>query len=196
MKRILEHIKMFATLTPELETEVLTLLGRRSCRKGDTIRGAQNANAFSYFLMSGSARVFYTLGGKEHTVAFYFADEFVLMSRYAVLHYPETVTIEFLESSELTVVPQLKMRNLLVESGAVADTASLLVLNTALVNHVSFLEERVHVMQSLSAAERFQWLISRYPRIMEVANITQIASYLGLTKETLYRIRGGRYPAR
>ena len=34
------------------------------------------------------------------------------------------------------------------------------------------------------------------PRLGEVATTTQIASFLGITKETLYRIRGGKYSAR
>ena len=37
------------------------------------------------------------------------------------------------------------------------------------------------------------WLTSRYPRLLHVATITQIASYLGVTKETLYRIRNNNY---
>lgn len=48
-------------------------------------------------------------------------------------------------------------------------------------------------MQTLNATQRYRWLINRYPRILESATTTQIASYLGLTKETLYRIRNNKY---
>ena len=90
-------------------------------------------------------------------------------------------------------MPHLKVKDILDDVGKVSDTAGLLFLSTALMQYVAFLEERVSVMQSLGAEERYQWLLHRYPRITECANATQIASYLGITKETLYRIRGGKY---
>lgn len=34
---------------------------------------------------------------------------------------------------------------------------------------------------------------SQAPRLLQTATITQIASFLGLTKETLYRIRHNNY---
>lgn len=193
---ILQHISRFAPLPPELEAEVRSLLKEQRFRKGESFRGAANFTSYAYYVDSGSARLFYTLGGKEHTVSFTFPGEFVMISRHVLKTYPDTIAIQFLEPTEVTVVPQLQVKDAIKESGEVPATAGLLVLNAALLQYVSFLEERVHVMQSMSADERYRWIIRRYPRIMECANLTQIASYLGLTKETLYRIRSGRYPLR
>jgi hypothetical protein len=57
------------------------------------------------------------------------------------------------------------------------------------------LEERITVLQHYSARERYLWALERYPRLTECATVTQIASFLGLTKETLYRIRSDNYIA-
>lgn len=49
------------------------------------------------------------------------------------------------------------------------------------------------MLQNTSARERYQWVVDRYPRLLERSTVTQIASFLGVTKETLYRIRAGKY---
>ena len=59
--------------------------------------------------------------------------------------------------------------------------------------HVLALEERLDALQTMSAEERYRWALKRYPRITECATLTQIASFLGVTKETLYRIKSGKY---
>ncbi|MDE6629544.1 MAG: hypothetical protein K2K36_09275 [Muribaculaceae bacterium] len=192
---ILEHIRRFAPLTPELEDEVRALLKELRFRKGDSFHGAVNFTSCAYYVESGSARLFYTLAGKEHTVSFTFPGEFVMISSHVLNTYPDTVAIQFLEPTVVTVVPHVQVKDVIRESGQVTPMAGLLVFNAALLQYVGFLEERVHVMQSMSAEERYRWVIRRYPRIVECANLTQIASYLGLTKETLYRIRSGRYSA-
>ena len=85
---------------------------------------------------------------------------------------------------------------MLNESGSIDDTAGLIFLTTSLLQYATQLEERVGVMQSLGADERYRWVLHRYPRITECANTTQIASFLGMTKETLYRIKSGKYSRR
>ena len=59
--------------------------------------------------------------------------------------------------------------------------------------HVKYLEERVMLLQTASAPERYRWMEKRYPRVIERATMTQVASFLGITKETLYRIRSNKY---
>ena len=171
------------------------LLKEHKFRKGEILHGAVNFTSYGLFIEKGATRLFYTLGGKEHTVAFNFSGEFVMISNNVLKAYPDTIAIQFLEPTVVTLVPHVSVKEMLVKSGRVSATAGLLLLNAALIQYTAFLEERVYVMQTLSAGERLQWIMKRYPRIMECANLTQIASYLGLTKETLYRLRSGRYPS-
>ena len=49
--------------------------------------------------------------------------------------------------------------------------------------------ERLHTIQFAKAEERYQNLISIYPNITQRIPLTHIASYLGITLETLSRIR-------
>lgn len=188
-----EHIKTFAKMTPEIEASLRSLMKEKSFRKGDTIRGAFNLTHYSYYIKRGAARVYVTSGGKEHTLSFSFDDEFIIAPQQSIKDDPDTIAIQFLEPTEIIYLAHLKVKDILIDSTAIETTSSLLFLNAALIRYTSFLEERIHVMQTLNAPQRYQWVIKRHPRILETAPATQIASYLGLTKETLYRIRNHKY---
>lgn len=189
----IDHIKKYTRMTPEIEEALLGIMRQGSFRKGEIIIGAVNFQTYAYYIMEGAARVFVTVKGKEHTFSFNFEDQFVIPSRQALDGYPDTIAVQFLENTRVIYVPHLKVRDILEESTVVNDIPALLYLNAALLRYSSAIEERLYVMQTCNAPERYRWLMEKYPRLQEIATITQIASYLGLTKETLYRIRNNRY---
>jgi|GluameStandDraft_1065615.scaffolds.fasta_scaffold04442_11 CRP-like cAMP-binding protein len=189
----IDHIKSFARMTPEIEASLRSLMKEQSYKKGDIIRGAINLINYSYYIKRGAARVFVTSGGKEHTLSFSFDDEFIIATQQSLKDNPDTIAIQFLEPTETIYFPHHKIKDNLNESTTVETTSSLLFLNAALLRYTSLLEERIYIMQTLNATQRYNWVIKRHPRILETAPATQIASYLGLTKETLYRIRNNRY---
>lgn len=51
------------------------------------------------------------------------------------------------------------------------------------------LEERITSLHIESAEERYQSLIKMHPEILQRVSLGQIASHLGITQETLSRIR-------
>ena len=53
-------------------------------------------------------------------------------------------------------------------------------------------EERTILLRTLSARERYERLLQLHPGITQKASLGQIASYLGMTQETLSRVRGAR----
>lgn len=189
----IDHIKSFARMTPEIEASLRSLMKEQSYKKGDIIRGAINLINYSYYIKRGAARVFVTSGCKEHTLSFSFDDEFIIATQQSLKDDPDTIAIQFLEPTETIYFPHHKIKDNLNDSTAVETTSSLLFLNAALLRYTSFLEERIYIMQTLNATQRYNWVIKRHPRILETAPANQIASYLGLTKETLYRIRNNRY---
>lgn len=163
--------------------------------KGHIIQSSQMLSAYAFYIVSGAVRLYYTRRGREHTISFSFADQFAVVPRNISRRYDDTLAVQFLEPSTLIFIPQQPVRDQLEESGAVDPNEGLLFLNTALLHYTDFLEERVDVMQTLSASERYAWALSRFPRLTECASTTQIASFLGLSKETLYRIKNGHYNA-
>lgn len=196
MSHPIDHIKRHLELSPEQEISMRSLMRERHFKRGDTITAVSDMRANSIYIRHGSARVFYLRGGKEQTFSFSFSDEFVMPS-YHLLEHPESqLTIEFLEPTTAYFIPMADMRMLMDEISRdhTAEAASIAI--TALFELTRKHEERILILQSASARERYNWLITRYPIILKRATITQIASYLGITKETLYRIRAGKYSSK
>ena len=196
MSHPIEHLKRHLELTPGQESSLMSLMRERHFKRGDTISAVADMRANSIYIHRGSARVYYLRGGREQTFSFSFADEFVMPS-YHLLEHPESqLTVEFLEPTIAYIIPMADMRMLMNELSRdhAAEAASIAL--TALFELTRKHEERILILQSASARERYNWLITRYPIILKRATITQIASYLGITKETLYRIRAGKYSSK
>ncbi len=160
--------------------------------KGATIDGNKNVQQHSYYIMRGAARAYYTKDGKEHTMSFAFDDEY-LMTNIVLNSVDIPLSIKFMEDSDVICIP---VRSFSVEMKKKANVNTLeasMFLNTTLAIYTSYLEERIYTLQCMNATERYDWAIKRYPRLTEYATVTQIASFLGLTRETLYRIRSGKY---
>ncbi|HEY5369070.1 MAG TPA: hypothetical protein VIJ75_08765 [Hanamia sp.] len=51
------------------------------------------------------------------------------------------------------------------------------------------MQKRIHVNISLTAEEKYSDFISKYPSISNRVPLQMIASYLGLSAETLSRVR-------
>jgi len=51
------------------------------------------------------------------------------------------------------------------------------------------LEERITSLHTESAEERYQSLVTNHPHLLQRLSLGHIASYLGITQETLSRIR-------
>jgi len=51
------------------------------------------------------------------------------------------------------------------------------------------LQQRIVSYQFKSSQERYYGLLKKYPKIQQRASLGDIASYLGITQETLSRIR-------
>lgn len=103
------------------------------------------------------------------------------------------LSIKFMEDSYIFAIP---IRSLSREMKQNADANMLeasMLLNSTLTVYNTYLEERIFTLQCMDATERYAWALKRYPRLLEYATVTQIASFLGVTRETLYRIRSGKY---
>ena len=192
-KHPIEQIKQFIELKPEEEDALREMMVERIVPKRETIVGAVNLGTFVFFLAEGAARMFYILKGKEHTIDFIFDNGFMVVPQIVLKNFPETVAIEFLEKSRIIYVPPLRIKDYLKGKSHVDKYQAILFMNAALFTHNTMLEERLNVVQNLSSTEKYVWVLNNYPRILERATITQVASFLGVTKETLYRIRAGKY---
>lgn len=99
---------------------------------------------------------------------------------------PSSYFIQATEASELLVITKENFERNLSSQGFIADLFRTLTEKQSLQ-----LLKRVHVTKSFTAEQRLKDLENNYPEFIQRFPQHIIASYLGMTKETLSRVRSG-----
>ncbi|MXV14319.1 Crp/Fnr family transcriptional regulator [Hufsiella ginkgonis] len=137
-----------------------------------------------YFIHSGFARACYFNDGKEVT-AWFMGEGDVIISVYSFFtQTPGAERIELLQDSTLVSLSYERLQE------AYRLFPEFNVIGRRLTEHYYILSEaRAIGLRMLHAKERYNRLLDQYPSVLQNASLGQIASYLGITQETLSRIR-------
>lgn len=193
MLRHLDELRSLLSLHPHLDEQINRLVVVREFRRGDHFDSVSELRHQSMFIIQGGARLYFVRNGREHTYSVAFDGEFLTVFQSLLENPAAATSVEFLETSKVAFMPMDKLHELLRATppdlfGSFAEVTIKTLLAYSLV-----LEERLILFQTCTAAERYHWLLNRYPGINKRLNATQMASLLGMTRETLYRIRSGKY---
>ncbi|WP_289687525.1 Crp/Fnr family transcriptional regulator [Muribaculum intestinale] len=198
MPHPIDILRKLHNFPDEIIGRVQELMVDEHVRKGyciESLRPTPGGTAF--YIKKGAARTFYIDKGREYTLSFAFDDDFIITNTLTGIGPGVPMNVMFLEDSDIVTFVHSEMHQTIHEG--ISDVSPLewtMFLNAILYEYAGYLEERLFNLYNASARERYEWVLRRYPRLGEVATTTQIASFLGITKETLYRIRGGKYSAR
>ncbi len=138
-----------------------------------------------YFLQQGCLRGFYNLDGKEITHWFAFENDFVTSFYSFITLQPAVENIQLLENCTLWSISKDSLTNLM---NRYTDIERL--VRIAYETYYLRLEERFINGQFKTAVERYSDLLQHTPHIVERVPLGCIASYLGISQETLSRVRG------
>ncbi|WP_256012762.1 Crp/Fnr family transcriptional regulator [Desertivirga xinjiangensis] len=137
------------------------------------------------FITQGSMRQYSVdESGNEHIVRLCIENWWVGDYESYVMLTPSKYNIDAVEDSELLLVTNEIIQDLKMKVPAIAKTI-------AKMDERNFIasQRRLHASISLSAEERYLELQKSYPELFQRFPQTMIASYLGITPETLSRIR-------
>ena len=138
------------------------------------------------FLNKGIGRTYYTIDGREMTSYFNagLRNLFVCSFTSFITRKPSFENIHFLEDTELFVLEYEQLQILYERSSAFQRLGRKL----AEFNYVLSME-RIYSLQHETALGRYNQLIETYPGLMNLVPHHYIASYLGITPESLSRVR-------
>ena len=185
MEELINKIKSNHSLSQEAEDYLYSISSKKSFAKGEVLirQGQQVQNV--YFVTDGCLRSYcYDKNGKEHTLQFAIKNWWI--SDYIAIHSDEsaTLTVECLKESEVVKFNAKaleKMYTLFPEYEPFQ--------RKILERHVVSLNKRILNQLQLTATERYTLFITQYPEIEQYTHNYHIASYLGITQESLSRIR-------
>ncbi len=174
----------YAPLNEECKSEFFNNSKIITLKKGETLVKEGQHSDKAYFVVSGSARAYYLNEGKDITDWFAFEKDFICAINSFFQNVPSPHFIEVLEETILLVISK---DNLLKLSDKYHDFERL--TNRVATKTMLKLQARIVSMQFQSAEQKYQNILSAYPNITQRVPLTHIASYIGITLETLSRIR-------
>jgi CRP-like cAMP-binding protein len=139
----------------------------------------------TFFVESGLLRMYsIDKNGKEHIIQF--APENWLISDRSSLYFNEQSSyfIDAIEDSEIVLLKQDFFINLTKIHPEISINNNLL-----LHNHIRHLQRRVNLLLGATAEERYLDFMKMYPNVFRRAPQWMIASFLGITPESLSRVR-------
>lgn len=185
IQRLREHIAKRINLTDD-ELEICTrfFVPKKLRKKQFLLNEGQVCKHISY-VNSGCLRQ-YTIDSKsiEHIIQFAIEDWWISDLNSFLSGNPATDNIDALEDSEVLLLEK-SARDELLEACPKMERFFRLLLEA---NHVAN-HRRVIEALSVSAEARYLNFIETYPKIFEQIPQSQIASYLGITPQSLSRIR-------
>ena len=174
----------YADLTTECEQDLIACCKLLRVEKNTTlVKEGQYADK-TYFIVKGAARAYYLKDGREITDWFAFEDAFITSVNSFFLNIPSPYFIELLESAVIVEIARNAMLELCDKHHSFDRLCRIIVTGTMLQ-----LQQRVVSIQFESAQQKLDNLMAIRPDITNRVPLGHIASYLGITLETLSRIR-------
>ncbi|HEV8511865.1 MAG TPA: Crp/Fnr family transcriptional regulator [Cyclobacteriaceae bacterium] len=184
-ERLHESIKAKVTLTPEEKETIKHYFIPKKLRKRQYLLNAGDVCQYLAFVEKGLLRLFST-DDKSHEHVIQFAMEGWWASDMSSFLSGDDAqyNIEALEDSELLLLTNTTLEELMEKVPRMERYFRLLMQN-----NIVALRRRVTSTQSDSAEEKYKKLMKAYPDLINRSPQHDLASYLGITPETLSRIR-------
>ena len=182
---ILKNISRFITLTPEEEQYFTSLLKVKKLKKKQYLLQEGEINRYDYFVNKGCLRT-YTIDekGLEHIVQFSIEDWWTGDMYSFLTQTPGKYNIVAIEDSDLFCIDSEALELLYTKVPKFERFFRHLLQNAFVA-----LQERILSGMSESAEERYLNFRKKYSEMDKRIPQNQIASFLGITPESLSRIR-------
>lgn len=162
----------------------LGLMGKMA-KKGDVfLREGQRCDHL-YGILKGFARVYYLdLEGKEITHWFCAKDSIITSPFSFVKGETNILFFEALEDTELILISSSQLEKLIHHLPELGEAFRHINAEFAMV-----LSRRIMSIHTKTAEERYLNLMKEHPLLFQKAKLSHIASFLGITQQSLSRIR-------
>ncbi len=178
MDRLIDNIKLYTPLNEE-ETRLLqNAVEKKACQKNELIFTEGKISDEIYFVTKGCVRLFYNVGGIDKTAFFYTEGQFICAGE------SYTFNIPAIEETELFIFRKSNIEPLLKEVHKFE-----IIARIATENELITCQKVIASFVTKSAEERYIDLLNTQGELFQRVPQQYIASFLGVSPETLSRIK-------
>jgi len=181
-----KFIQQYSTnwqLSEKTKTEIYTHLSILNFDKKHILIRENQQHGFAYFVIKGAVRSYYLKDGIEVNTWFAFENDMV-GSLHNFRNLPSRETFELVEDSMLISINFKSLKPLIYSNIEISNFIS-----SIIEEYTIFLEDRIFYSQLMNSLERYEALLENEPKVFQRVPLTYIASYLGISRETLSRLR-------
>lgn len=183
-KILIEHFSLHQQLSELTKEEICQHLSVLYYNKKQILIKESQHHDYAYFVVKGAVRSYYLKDGVEVNTWFALENDMVGSLRNFNDN-PSRETMELVEDSTLISMNIKQIKTLMHTNIQIA-----IFVNAIIEEYALFLEDRIYYSQMLSSMDRYIRLLDHEPEIFKRIPLTYIASYLGISRETLSRLRG------
>jgi CRP-like cAMP-binding protein len=182
-KNFIDHFAVEQELTDETKAEICNHLSILHLNKKHVLIKENQCHDFAYFVIKGAVRSYYLKDGVEVNTWFALENDMV-GSLQNFKNCPSRTTIELVEKSSLISINLKKIKPLMLSNVQIANF-----INAIIEEYALFLEDKVYFSQMMSSMDKYLVLLEQDPQLFQRIPLTYIASFLGISRETLSRLR-------
>ena len=184
---LFRHFEKYIKLNDELKIALIDKVGFVTFKKGEMVHNANNVCTKSYFIQKGLFRTYFIKDGKE--ISEYFPAEGEWSNSPRSFR-TRTMDIYYIDAIENTDALCLDVNDLmyLFENFPEMERYARLSMGTVFGHFM----ERITSMRFTTAKEKYNHFVETYHDIYHRIPLGMVASYLGITQETLSRIRADK----
>ncbi len=184
LKALFGSLEFFHPLSPEIKAYISHHIVTRQVSKRILLLKEGETCHHVYFIRKGIVRGFFREGTKDITT--WITAENELVSSISTWDIPRPVTenIQVLEDAELYVMTLAALKDLFIRYPEFN-----IVVRKLLQKYYADAENRAFIARLTKAENKYRYFLKAHPSLANRVPLKYIASYLGMTLETLSRIR-------
>lgn len=182
---LIKNMESQIKIPEDLKKKILQVVSFSEIEKGQILVKEGKKCDELFFLTSGLFRSFYTRENEEKvTSSFIQENEFFTNVKGFINSVKSTETFEALENSTICRIQRNDYWIIMSENPILSPINSQIINN-----HRIELEDRIKILQCLTAKEKYLFFELNYPKLIQHVQLSHIASFLGVRLETLSRVR-------
>ena len=188
MTALLQYISKRAFLSPELHERLKSDFEKIVVKKGEILLKENATAKYLYFIQKGVLSNYYFLDDGRKVNSWFYNEHYFVTSWSSFYQQKSSFEIiEAIEDCELYRLSYSDFQKLIADFPAFNNFARLLAEEM-----LSFIDEFSRGWSFLTAKEKYHRVLAYFPDIELRVKLGLISSFLGISQETLSRVRAGK----